>query len=100
PAIAEYGGDKYPCIIRDLSTAGAAIEFPSPMKFVPIARGFNLIVPEDRLRLSCRIVRLQDGCNFIRLEENKGRAQVSETACPDLARQSTADHISNTALLS
>jgi len=25
-AIAEYGGDKYPCMIRDLSSTGAAIE--------------------------------------------------------------------------
>jgi hypothetical protein len=60
PAIAEYGGDKYPCIIRDLSSSGAAIEFPDPVKAIPIARGFNLIMPEDRLKLACRIVWKRD----------------------------------------
>ena len=59
-AIAEYGGDKYPCIIRDLSSTGAAIEFPDPIKFIPIARGFNLIMPEDGLKLPCRIVWKRD----------------------------------------
>jgi hypothetical protein len=29
-AIAEYGGDKYPCTVRDISITGAAIEFPDP----------------------------------------------------------------------
>jgi hypothetical protein len=38
PAIAEYGGDKYPCIVRDLSTTGAAIEFPDPVSVIPIAQ--------------------------------------------------------------
>ena len=66
-AIAEYGGDKYPCVIRDLSTTGAAIEFSDPVKAIPIARGFNLIMPEDRLKLPCRIVWKRDyrmGVNF------------------------------------
>jgi hypothetical protein len=27
-AVAEYGGDKYPCVVRDISSSGAAIEFP------------------------------------------------------------------------
>jgi hypothetical protein len=35
-AIAEYGGDKYPCTVRDLSTTGAAIEFPDPVTVIPI----------------------------------------------------------------
>jgi hypothetical protein len=56
PAIAEYGGDKYPCIIRDLSTTGAAIEFPDPVKALPIGKAFNLVIPNDRLKLPCRIV--------------------------------------------
>jgi hypothetical protein len=56
PAIAEYGGDKYPCRVRDLSTTGAAIEFPERVDLIPIARAFTLVIPDDRLRLPCRIV--------------------------------------------
>jgi hypothetical protein len=59
-AIAEYGGDKYPCTIRDLSTTGAAIEFPDPVKIMPIVNGFNLIMPDDGLKLPCRIVWKRD----------------------------------------
>jgi hypothetical protein len=60
PAIAEYGGDKYPCTVRDLSTTGAAIEFPDPLNVIPIANAFTLVMPEDRLRLPCRIVWKRD----------------------------------------
>ena len=56
PAIAEYGGDKYPCTVRDLSTTGAAIEFPEHVKLIPITKAFTLVMPDDRLRLPCRIV--------------------------------------------
>lgn len=59
-AIAEYGGDKYPCIVRDLSATGAAIEFPEQVKLIPIAKAFNLIMPDDGLRLPCRIVWKRD----------------------------------------
>ena len=59
-AIAEYGGDKYPCLIRDLSSTGAAIEFPDPVRIIPIVKGFNLIMPEDGLKLQCRIVWKRD----------------------------------------
>ena len=59
-AIAEYGGDKYPCIVRDLSTTGAAIEFPEPVNVIPIARGFVLAIQDDRLKLRCRIVWKRD----------------------------------------
>ncbi len=55
-AIAEYGGDKYRCTVRDLSTTGAAIEFPDPVSVIPIAKAFTLIMPDDGLNLSCRIV--------------------------------------------
>jgi PilZ domain len=56
PAIAEYGGDKYPCIVRDLSLTGAAVEFADPINTIPIKRAFTLIMPDDGLRLACRIV--------------------------------------------
>ena len=59
-AIAEYGGDKYPCVVRDLSATGAAVEFPELVKVIPIAQGFNLILPEDGLRLACRIIWKRD----------------------------------------
>ena len=59
-AIAEYGGDKYPCTIRDLSSTGAAIEFSDPVKAIPIATNFNLIMPDDGLKLPCRIVWKRD----------------------------------------
>jgi hypothetical protein len=59
-AIAEYGGDKYPCTIRDLSTTGAAIEFPDLVKVIPIAKAFNLLMPDDGLKLRCHIVWKRD----------------------------------------
>jgi PilZ domain-containing protein len=59
-AVAEYGGDKYSCVVRDLSTTGAAIEFAEPVRVIPIAKAFNLIIPEDSLKLPCRIVWRRD----------------------------------------
>ncbi len=59
-AVANYGGDKYPCTIRDLSTTGAAIEFPDPVKSIPIAKAFTLIMPDDGLKLQCHIVWKRD----------------------------------------
>ena len=50
----DYGGDKTPCIIRDLSVTGAAIEFSDLSARVPEA--FTLVVPEDKLKLPCRVV--------------------------------------------
>ena len=55
-AIAEYGGDKYPCVVRDISTTGAAIEFPDLVTVLPFKKLFNLIIREDGLNLTCRIV--------------------------------------------
>jgi hypothetical protein len=55
-AIANYGGDKYPCTVRDLSATGAALEFPDPVNIIPIAKAFTLIIPDDGLKLPCRIV--------------------------------------------
>jgi hypothetical protein len=54
PAQIEYGGDKTPCTIRDLSATGAAIELVDPSATVPAA--FTLIVPDDKLKLPCRVV--------------------------------------------
>ena len=59
-AIAEYGGDKYPCIVRDISVTGAAIEFPDPVSLLPFAKDFNLIIRDDGLKLACRIVWTRD----------------------------------------
>ena len=54
PAQIEYGGDKIPCIIRDLSETGAAIELSDLSARIP--ETFTLIVPEDKLKLRCRVV--------------------------------------------
>src|SRR5262249_37619631 len=56
PAVAEYGGDKYPCTVRDRSVTGAAAEFNDPADAIPIKKAFTLIMPDDRLKLPCRIV--------------------------------------------
>ena len=60
PAIANYGGDKYSCTIRDLSVTGAAIEFAEPVSAIPIKRAFTLVMPDERLKLKCRIVWQRD----------------------------------------
>src|ERR1700753_3910571 len=59
-AVVEYGGDKYPCIVRDISATGAAIEFTDPISALPFADGFNLIINDDGLKLACRIVWKRD----------------------------------------
>jgi hypothetical protein len=59
-AFAEYGGDKYPCIVRDISVTGAAIEFSDPVKVLPFAKAFNLIIKDDGLKLACRVVWKRD----------------------------------------
>jgi len=45
--------DKYPCTVRDISTTGAALDFPD---LVRIPDQFTLIMPEDRLKLPCHVV--------------------------------------------
>jgi hypothetical protein len=53
-ALIEHGGEKISCRVCDLSTAGAALEvFDSTV----IPANFTLVVPEDQLKLSCRVVR-------------------------------------------
>ena len=48
-----YGGDKHPCVIRDISSTGAALEFSD---LIRIPDEFTLLMPEERLNLSCRVV--------------------------------------------
>jgi hypothetical protein len=55
PAKIEDGGFLVACTIRDLSLTGAAVEITDlDTKFIPAT--FTLVVPEDRLRLACRLV--------------------------------------------
>ena len=54
PARIEYGGDELACTIRDLSITGAALEVSDP---AVIPAKFTLVVPEDGLKLPCRVVR-------------------------------------------
>ena len=49
----DYGGDKYPCIVRDISSTGAALECSD---LIRIPNEFTLLMPDDRLKLSCRVV--------------------------------------------
>jgi hypothetical protein len=52
PARIEYG-DKITCTLRDLSISGAALEV-SDQSGIPAK--FTLVVPEDGLKLPCRVV--------------------------------------------
>ena len=52
-----YGGDKYPCVVRDISSTGAALEFSD---LIRIPDGFTLIMPDERLKLPCRVVWRRD----------------------------------------
>lgn len=61
----EQGGNKRPCRIRDISTTGAALELPDLSKIPDM---FMLHVPEDGLRLECRVVWRRDfrvGVTFV-----------------------------------
>ena len=53
----EYGGNKVPCTIRDISVTGAALEVSS---LIGIPETFTLVVPEDRLKLPCHVVWRRD----------------------------------------
>ncbi|HMM92059.1 PilZ domain-containing protein [Bradyrhizobium sp.] len=57
PAKIEYGGDKYPCTVRDISTTGAALDFADRIR---IPDAFTLVLPEDRLKLPCHVVWRKD----------------------------------------
>jgi hypothetical protein len=53
----EYGSHKIACTVRDLSATGAALEVFDP---AIIPAKFTLVVPEDGLKLPCRVVRRTD----------------------------------------
>jgi hypothetical protein len=50
----EFGGIKTLCTIRDLSTTGAALQIQEVGARIPAA--FTLLIPQDGLRLACRVV--------------------------------------------
>lgn len=50
----DYGGVKTPCMIRDLSVTGAALEISELNGTIPAT--FNLIMPEDGLKLPCHVI--------------------------------------------
>ncbi|WP_244524956.1 PilZ domain-containing protein [Bradyrhizobium ottawaense] len=50
----EYGGIKTPCMIRDLSVTGAALEISELSGKIPAT--FNLLLPDDGLKLPCQVV--------------------------------------------
>ena len=50
----DYVGDKVACTIRDLSLTGAALEL-SEIDSKVIPPTFTLLVPEDGLKLPCRV---------------------------------------------
>jgi hypothetical protein len=53
----EHGGNKYPCTVRDISSTGAALEFSDLVSQILrlIPETVTLVIPEDKLRLSCRV---------------------------------------------
>jgi hypothetical protein len=53
PGIIEFGGGAFSCMVRDLSTAGAALDVPS---VVGIPDRFTLVVSADDLHLQCHVV--------------------------------------------
>ena len=56
PAEIDHGGDKrFRRTVRDLSITGAALEVSDPTRVIP--EKFILVVPEDGLKLACRVVR-------------------------------------------
>jgi hypothetical protein len=54
PARIEHGGEQVICTLRDLSLTGASLQVTDP---AAIPATFTLVVPEDSLTVSCRIVR-------------------------------------------
>jgi hypothetical protein len=54
PAWIEHGGDKTTCTVRDLSLTGASLEVSDP---TTVPEKFTLVIPEDGLKIACRLVR-------------------------------------------
>jgi hypothetical protein len=50
----EHGGDKITCTVRDLSLTGASLEVSDPNS---VPEKFTLVIPEDGLKIACRVVR-------------------------------------------
>ncbi|MCK1516035.1 PilZ domain-containing protein [Bradyrhizobium sp. 190] len=61
----DYGGDKYPCVVRDISSTGAALEFSDR---ILIPDQFTLILPDERLKLLCSVVWRRDYRVGVRFE--------------------------------
>ena len=59
PARIEFGGHKIPCVVRDLSLTGAAIELSDKNVVVPPNK-FTLFVIMDKLKLPARLVWRRD----------------------------------------
>ena len=55
-AVINFGGDRYACIVRDISTTGAALELRDLIGQIAKAKAFTLELPEDRLMLPCTVV--------------------------------------------
>jgi hypothetical protein len=67
-ATINHGGDKYPCTVRDISSTGAALELSDSAALLRNVKAFTLLIPEDRLKLSCRVVWQRDyrmGVTFV-----------------------------------
>ena len=50
----EHGGDKIACTVRDLSLTDASLEVSDPHN---VPQKFTLGIPEDGLKIVCRVVR-------------------------------------------
>jgi hypothetical protein len=59
-ATIEFGSSSINCMVRNLSTTGAALEVSNQ---IGIPAKFTLVVPEDGLYLSCQVAR-RGGCRI------------------------------------
>ena len=60
----EFAGSVIDCTVRNLSKVGAALDVPTP---VGIPDQFDLVIPSDTLRFSCRVLwrqRIRIGVRF------------------------------------
>ena len=57
PGTIEFLGGVINCVVRNLSLTGAAIEVSNQ---AAVPESFILLIPEDGLRLLCRVVRRTD----------------------------------------
>lgn len=49
----EFGGSILPCVVRNLSSSGAALEINSPLWFPD---RFTLVIASEQLRKACHLV--------------------------------------------